>query len=64
MLFWFSKTTKKEIDSQCLQAKSFAPHSQDNFFHTVLELAEVHTTLYKLEMDITSDCRKSALAAK
>ena len=64
MLFWFSKNTKKEINSQCLQAKSFEPHSQDNFFHTVLGLAEVHTTLYKPEMDITSDCRKSALAAK
>ena len=64
MLFWFSKNTKKEINSQCLQAKSFEPHSQDNFFHTVLGLADVQTSLYKPEMDITSDCRKSALAAK
>ena len=55
---------KMKISSQCLQAKSMEPHSQDNFFHTVLGLAEVQTHLYQADMDITSDCRQNALAAK
>lgn len=64
MLFWFSKNMKKEINSQCLQQKSMGPHSHDNLFHTVLGLAEVQTHLYQADMDITSDCRQNALAAK
>lgn len=64
MFFWFSNGMKKEINSQCLQKKSTKPHSQDNFFHTILGLAEIQTDLYNSNLDIISNCRQSALAIK
>lgn len=64
MLFWLSKNMKNEINIKCLAQKSFAAHSQDNFFHTVLGLAEVQSSVYDQNMDITANCRQSKLVAK
>lgn len=64
MLFWLSKNMKKEINSQCLQEKALVQHSQDNFFHTVLGMADVQSSLYRQDMDITAGCRQNAVAAK
>lgn len=64
LLFWFSNSMKKEVNSECLAKKSAEPHSQDNFFHTILGLADVQTSVYNQNMDITADCRDSMLAVK
>ncbi len=63
MLFRLSPNMKKEINSQCLQQKTALSHSQDNFFHTVLGMAEVQSSVYNPNMDITADCRQNALAS-
>ena len=64
MLFWLSENMKKEINSQCLQKKASVQHSQDNFFHTVLGMADVQSSLYQKNMDITADCRQNDVANK
>jgi lipid A ethanolaminephosphotransferase len=41
----------------CLAGKRSASFSHDNLSHTVLGLAGVETSVYRAELDITTDCR-------
>ncbi len=52
-LFWFDDGFK--IDRQPLRDKSSSPFSHDNFFHTVLGLMKVETSVYDKGMDILAE---------
>ncbi len=57
MLMWLSPQKQAQIDYACLkkQAASQA-FSHDNFFHTLLGLANVSSKTYLPQFDITSSC--------
>lgn len=58
--FWFSPDFEQEngINRECLNAQTDTEYSHDNLFHTTLGLLNVSTSLYKPELDMTSECRK------
>jgi lipid A ethanolaminephosphotransferase len=49
--------TRVGMDLQCLNAQQPLAWSHDNLFHSMLGLADVRTTVYQPEMDITAPCR-------
>lgn len=60
MLFWLSPGYVKanNINLQCLQTKgSTAEVSQDNLFHTVLDVMNVQTHELDPQLDILHDCK-------
>ncbi|CAM3723044.1 Phosphoethanolamine transferase EptA [compost metagenome] len=59
LLAWFSDSYKASfgVDSDCLQKVRNEPLSQDNLFHSMLGLLQVHTNLYKPELDLFASCR-------
>jgi len=70
MLAWFSDSYQQSfsIDSHCLMNTRNAPLSQDNLFHSMLGLLQVHSKVYDPALDMFAGCRKantsSALAVQ
>jgi lipid A ethanolaminephosphotransferase len=60
MIAWLSPgfAAAEGVNQRCLKAKSGAPLSHDNLFHSVLGLLDVQTSIYKTERDIFEDCTK------
>lgn len=58
-VFWTSPGLRQsaKLDTSCLSAKADAPHSHDNFFHSVLGLMQVKTEVYDPALDIFATCR-------
>lgn len=56
---WFSDSfeRQRQIGRSCLQQKLQAPLSHDNYFHSVLGLTGVHTSVYQSALDIFASCR-------
>ncbi|WP_051252640.1 phosphoethanolamine transferase [Ferrimonas kyonanensis] len=60
-LMWFSDAFSRDkgIDRQCLVKKGEqAELSHDNFFHSMLGIMDVHTSLYQPQLDLFADCRQ------
>lgn len=58
-LMWFGEKSKEEIDTQKLSTYKNESFSQDNLFHTLLGLFEVETEVYKKDMDIINNAKRS-----
>ncbi len=57
---WFGEgDIKEDIDVEKLKSYSHKEFSQDNLFHTLLGFFEVETEIYKKELDILNDAKKS-----
>ncbi|AWX14652.1 phosphoethanolamine transferase [Mergibacter septicus] len=60
MIMWYSDNwlQNQKLNLTCLQQQGQNnAYSQDNFFHTVLGMAEVATTVYHKNADITASCK-------
>lgn len=59
---WMSDAIIKqeEIDRGCMETISKRDMSQDNFFHTLLELVEVDTKEYNPKLDVFNECGDDA----
>lgn len=55
---WLSPAIERQrgVSLRCLQAKTDAPLSHDNYFHSVLGLAGVQTGAYRVDLDIYANC--------
>ncbi len=58
-LMWFGGEIKNGIDTDKLNTYNNQYFSQDNLFHTLLGLFEVQTEVYKKDMDILNNAKKS-----
>ena len=57
MLMWLSPQKQAQIDYACLKEKAATKNfSHDNFFHTLLGLANVSSKTYMPQLDIVSSC--------
>lgn len=57
MLMWLSPSKQDQIDYSCLKKKAISQSfSHDNFFHTLLGLANVSSKTYISQSDILSSC--------
>ena len=56
---WFSSSfeSQRHINSTCLQKKVQDPLSHDNYFHSVLGLAGVRTSVYQSQLDVFASCK-------
>lgn len=56
---WFSDsfTRQRQLQTACLQQKINAPLSHDHYFHSVLGLAGVSTSVYQRPLDIFASCQ-------
>jgi lipid A ethanolaminephosphotransferase len=61
MITWLSPdfSVASGIDTACLAAKAADPVSHDNFFHSILGLMDVATTVYDPTLDLFAGCRRS-----
>jgi lipid A ethanolaminephosphotransferase len=61
---WLSPrfTAQTGITAACLNAKRDARLSHDNYFHSVLGLLGVQTSLYRAPLDIFASCRREPAA--
>ncbi|WP_058909917.1 phosphoethanolamine transferase EptA [Entomohabitans teleogrylli] len=60
-LFWLSGSYAQNfrINTQCLNTMAAKQEvSQDNLFHTMLGMLDIHTALYQPQMDILASCRQ------
>jgi lipid A ethanolaminephosphotransferase len=59
MIDWFSDNYQQSfaVDTHCLQNERNAPLSQDNLFHSMLGLLQVHTSVYNPALDMFAGCR-------
>lgn len=59
MVLWLSRgmQVRQDIATDCLEAKLEQPASQDNLFHSVLGLMDVHTKAYQAPLDLFRSCR-------
>ncbi|MBF8748522.1 MULTISPECIES: phosphoethanolamine transferase [Pseudomonas putida group] len=59
LLTWFSDSYQQDfgLDTGCLARLSDAPLSQDNLFHSMLGLLQVHTEVYQRSLDMFASCR-------
>lgn len=59
MVMWFSPGYAKNfsLDVDCLRALATQPVTHDHFFHSVLGLLDIRTTVYDRTMDISQTCR-------
>jgi lipid A ethanolaminephosphotransferase len=53
--------SRSGLDSACLKALKGNHYSHDNYFHTVLGLMNIETSVYKPDMDMFKDCRRAPL---
>lgn len=58
MDMWLSEgfTQSRSLDTPCLARRARQPASQDNLFHTVLGMMNIHTRVYDPQMDLTGGC--------
>ncbi len=63
MLAWFSDSYQKaySVDTHCLQLSRDKPLSQDNLFHSMLGLLEVHSSVYRHDLDLFAGCRGAVI---
>lgn len=54
-VMWFGEGPHAHIDQNTLRAKSAKAYSHDNFFHTILGIMEVKTSVYDKNKDIIND---------
>jgi lipid A ethanolaminephosphotransferase len=61
MLVWFSDNYQQSfsVDSHCLTNTRNTPLSQDNLFHSMLGLLQVHSKTYDPALDMFAGCRKA-----
>ena len=59
MVMWFSPKLQAglHVNTGCLEHRRHEPVSHDNFFHSVLGLLGVQTTVYDARLDIFASCR-------
>ena len=59
MIAWFSETyrSRSGLDRDCLLKRTGEAYSHDNFFHSILGLLDIQTTIYKPGLDMFKDCR-------
>lgn len=60
MIFWASDKmqTENKLNLQCLQTQANSgEYSHDNYFHSILGLMDIKTSLYNLKQDIFANCR-------
>jgi lipid A ethanolaminephosphotransferase len=59
MIAWFSDSYQQSfaVDTHCLEKERNAPLSQDNLFHSMLGLLQVHTSVYNPALDMFAGCR-------
>ena len=59
MLAWFSDNYRQAfgVDTDCLNRNRNEPLSQDNLFHSMLGLLQVHTAVYNPQLDLFASCR-------
>ena len=59
MVMWLSPKLQAElrVNTGCLEHRRHEPVSHDNFFHSVLGLLGVQTTVYDARLDIFASCR-------
>jgi lipid A ethanolaminephosphotransferase len=57
---WMSDSfaARSKIDAPCLQARSAERISHDNYFHSVLGLINVQTSVYRKDWDMYAPCTK------
>ncbi len=62
IIAWLSSdfSAASKIDMSCLAAKASEPASHDNFFHSVLGLMDVATSVYDPKLDLFATCRKTS----
>ena len=58
-LMWFGENSKEVTDTEKLNSYKDKSFSQDNLFHTLLGLFKVQTEVYKKDMDILNNAKKS-----
>jgi lipid A ethanolaminephosphotransferase len=65
MLMWLSEGLRAStgVDEACLRAGANGPVAHDNYFHSILGLLEVKTTVYEPSLDLFAPCRRPATAA-
>lgn len=65
MLMWLSAGMRAStgVDEACLRAGTNGPVAHDNFFHSILGLLDVQTTVYEPSLDLFAPCRPPAVAA-
>ncbi|MDQ0121219.1 lipid A ethanolaminephosphotransferase [Pseudomonas lini] len=63
MLAWFSDSYQKSfsVDTHCLQLSREEPLSQDNLFHSMLGLLEIHSKVYNQDLDLFAGCRGAVI---
>ena len=49
--------TRRKLNSYCIATQSSKKITHDYYFHTVLGLMDIQTTLYQQELDIFSSCK-------
>jgi len=54
-MLWFGDSYK--IDRKAVAQKANQPFDHSNFFHTVLGLMEIQTSVYKKDLDILNGCK-------
>ncbi|WFR99325.1 phosphoethanolamine transferase [Rhizobium tumorigenes] len=61
-LAWVSDDLSKSagFDMKCLGQHAEGQYSHDNFFHSILGLMDVSTTVYNAKMDVFAQCRRPA----
>lgn len=62
MLVWLSPLLQSDwlIDRGCLERRRHEPLTHDNFFHSVLGLLAVDTSVYDSKLDIFTPCRRAS----
>jgi len=60
-ILWFGDSFR--IDQQVVQARAAEHFSHDNFFHTVLGLLEIQSSVYQPQLDITSTAMSQGVHA-
>ncbi|MBL0374868.1 phosphoethanolamine--lipid A transferase [Rhizobium sp. KVB221] len=62
MIAWLSPDYRNlsSLDDACLKQLPGRHYSHDNYFHTVLGLMNIQTTVYKPELDVFKECRNIA----
>jgi lipid A ethanolaminephosphotransferase len=63
LIAWLSPDyrARSGLESDCLAGLKPRPYSHDNYFHTVLGMMNVETSVYKPELDMFKDCRGALL---
>lgn len=63
MLAWFSDSYQQSfsVDTHCLQLSRDKPLSQDNLFHSMLGLLEIHSKVYHQDLDLFAGCRGAVI---